>query len=98
MEKPCTLLIHHEKGEPPNVGQLKEALETGSDQDKVSALKKTILLLLSGENLPGILMTVIRFVMPSKDHTLKKLTLLFWEVAEKTGPDGKLLQEMILVW
>eukprot|EP01097_Dermamoeba_algensis_P003079 TRINITY_DN2239_c0_g1_i1.p1 TRINITY_DN2239_c0_g1~~TRINITY_DN2239_c0_g1_i1.p1 ORF type:complete len:947 (-),score=236.04 TRINITY_DN2239_c0_g1_i1:131-2971(-) len=97
MEKPCTLLIHHEKGEPPNVGQLKESLESGADQDKVSALKKTILLLLSGENLPGILMTVIRFVMPTKDHTLKKLVLLFWEVAEKTGPDGKLLHEMILV-
>jgi len=97
MEKPCTLLIHHEKGEPPNVGQLKEALESGKEQEQVAALKKTILLLLSGETLPGILMTVIRFVMPSKDHTLKKLVLLFWEVAEKTGPDGRLLHEMILV-
>jgi len=59
--------------------------------------KKVILLLMNGEQLPGIMMTIIRFVMPSKDHLVKKLTLLYWEVAEKFGPDGKLLPEMILV-
>jgi hypothetical protein len=36
--------------------------------------------------------------MPQKDKTMKKLLLLFWELCEKTGPDGKLLHEMILVW
>eukprot|EP01098_Paradermamoeba_levis_P006129 TRINITY_DN2544_c0_g1_i1.p1 TRINITY_DN2544_c0_g1~~TRINITY_DN2544_c0_g1_i1.p1 ORF type:complete len:934 (-),score=297.14 TRINITY_DN2544_c0_g1_i1:23-2824(-) len=65
--------------------------------EQIAALKKTILYLISGESLPGILMSIIRFVMPSKDHTIKKLVLLFWEVAEKTSPDGKLLPEMILV-
>ncbi|VDQ04030.1 unnamed protein product [Trichobilharzia regenti] len=35
--------------------------------------------------------------MPSQDHMIKKLLLLFWEVVPKYGSDGKLLHEMILV-
>lgn len=54
-------------------------------------------MLLNGERLPGLLMPIIRFVMPSHNHTIKKLLLLFWEIVPKTTPDGKLLQEMILV-
>lgn len=47
--------------------------------------------------MPSLLMTVIRFVMPSQDHTLKKLLLIFWEIVPKYSSDGKLMQEMILV-
>ena len=43
------------------------------------------------------LMTIIRFVLPSQDHMIKKLLLIFWEIVPKTSGDGKLLQEMILV-
>ena len=43
-------------------------------------------------------MHVIRFVMPSKNKTLKKLLLLFYEVTPKKNPDGKLKQEFILIW
>ena len=53
--------------------------------------------LLNGEKMPSILMTIIRFVLPLQDHTIKKLLLIFWEIVPKTGSDGKLLQEMILV-
>lgn len=53
--------------------------------------------MLNGERLPGLLMTIIRFVMPSQNHTIKKLLLIFWEIVPKTTADGKLLQEMILV-
>ena len=42
-------------------------------------------------------MTIIRFVLPSQDHMIKKLLLIFWEIVPKTSGDGKLLQEMILV-
>ena len=38
-----------------------------------------------------------RFVLPSQDHTIKKMLLIFWEIVPKTYPDGKLMQEMILV-
>ncbi len=97
-DKPCTILIHYEKGEPPNVNELRTQLESGSIEDKIIAMKRTILLLLNGEKLPQLLMSVIRFIIPTRDHALKKLTLIYWEVVEKKSPDGKLLPEMILVW
>jgi vesicle coat complex subunit len=37
-------------------------------------------------------------VMPSKSKPLKKLLHFYWEICPKTNPDGKLKQEMILVW
>ena len=64
---------------------------------KAAALKKIIQLVLSGERLPGLLMIIIRFVLPCNDHQIKKLLLIFWEIWPKTSPDGKLLHEMILV-
>lgn len=53
--------------------------------------------MLNGERFPSLLMPVIQYVMPQRDHTLKKLLLIFWEIVPKTTPDGKLLHEMILV-
>ena len=61
------------------------------------ALKRVITMILNGEKMQTILMTVIRFVMPLKDHTIKKLLLVFWEVVPKYNPDGKMLHEFILV-
>lgn len=71
--------------------------EHGNNRVKAAALKKVIQLVLNGDRLPGLLMTIIRFVLPSNDHQLKKLLLVFWEIWPKTSPDGKLLHEMILV-
>ena len=42
-------------------------------------------------------MTIIRFVLPLQNHTIKKLLLIYWEIVPKVSGDGKLLQEMILV-
>ncbi|RXG56140.1 Coatomer subunit beta [Armadillidium vulgare] len=98
IEQPCYTLIHSSSdAEQPSEMQLKQDLENGDLNAKCLALKKTIQLILNGERLPNILMTVIRFVMPLEDHTIKKLLLVFWEIVPKTTPDGKLLQEMILV-
>lgn len=71
--------------------------EHGDNRTKASALKKVIQLVLSGERFPGLLMVIIRFVLPCNDHAVKKLLLLVWEVWPKTSSDGKLLHEMILV-
>jgi coatomer subunit beta len=71
--------------------------EKGDTKTKIEALKKTIHMIVSGERLPGLLMTMIRFVLPLQDHMIKKLLLIFWEIVPKTTPDGKLMQEMILV-
>ena len=35
--------------------------------------------------------------MPTLDHELKKLLLVFWEVVPKYTPDGKMMHEYILV-
>lgn len=53
--------------------------------------------MLNGEKLPGLLMTIIRFVLPLQNHTIKKLLLIYWEIVPKVSGDGKLLHEMILV-
>lgn len=71
--------------------------EKGEIGVKIETLKKVIQLLLNGERLPGLLMTIIRFVLPLQNHTIKKLLLIYWEIVPKVSADGKLLQEMILV-
>ncbi|XP_078000458.1 coatomer subunit beta-like [Glandiceps talaboti] len=83
--------------EPPTELQLKQDLEKGDVRTKTETLKKVIYMILNGEKMPSLLMTIIRFVLPLHDHTIKKLLLIFWEIVPKTHPDGKLLQEMILV-
>jgi len=97
-ELPCYTLINVPSDfETPNEMKLKEDLEKGNTKDKIEALKKTIYMILNGEKIQGLLMSIIRFVLPSQDHTIKKMLLIFWEIVPKTYPDGKLMQEMILV-
>ncbi|KAK3097902.1 hypothetical protein FSP39_014288 [Pinctada imbricata] len=97
-EMACYTLINiPSDAEPPTELQLKQDLEKGDTRTKTEALKKTIQLILNGEKMPSLLMTIIRFVMPSQDHMIKKLLLIFWEVVPKYTPDGKMLHEMILV-
>ncbi|XP_060800614.1 coatomer subunit beta [Amyelois transitella] len=98
VEQPCYTLINFPTdAEPYNEMQLKLDLEKGDTKKKIEALKKTISIILSGEKIPGLLMIIIRFVLPLQDHTIKKLLLIFWEIVPKTTADGKLMQEMILV-
>ncbi|CAH0397263.1 unnamed protein product [Chilo suppressalis] len=98
VEQPCYTLINFSTDtEPNNEMQLKLDLEKGDTKKKIEALKKVISIILSGEKIPGLLMIIIRFVLPLQDHTIKKLLLIFWEIVPKTTPDGKLMQEMILV-
>ena len=72
-------------------------LEKGDVKVKTEALKRVIYQIINGDKMPGLLMIIIRFVLPSQNHMIKKLLLVFWEIVPKLGPDGKLLQEMILV-
>eukprot|EP00052_Salpingoeca_macrocollata_P004957 m.44591 g.44591 ORF g.44591 m.44591 type:complete len:945 (-) comp14570_c0_seq1:29-2863(-) len=92
-----TLVTDPDDGDMPTEKQLRQDLENGSLAIKLKSMKKVIYMLLQGEKLPSLLMTVIRFVMPVDDHDLKKLVLIFWEVMPKYSADGKLLHEMILV-
>ncbi|KAN0047827.1 hypothetical protein ACTA71_002214 [Dictyostelium dimigraforme] len=96
IEKPCTILINYDKGDPPQVNEFKQNFEHGTIEQKIETLKKVILYTINGEPIPQLLMPIILYVMPSNDHTIKKLLLIYWEVIEKTHL-GKLKSEMILV-
>ncbi|OWM69521.1 coatomer subunit beta-1-like [Punica granatum] len=97
MEKSCTLLVHFDKGAPSLANEIKEALEGNDVALKVDALKQAIMLLLNGETIPQLFITIIRYVLPSEDHTIQKLLLLYLEIIDKTDSRGKVLPEMILI-
>jgi coatomer subunit beta len=60
-------------------------------------VEQVIHMTIQGEN-PPVVMHIIRFVLPSRNHALKKLSLLYLEAVEKVDKSGKLKPEMILVW
>lgn len=40
-------------------------------------MQKAISLLLNGETLPALFITILQYVLPSQDHTVQKLLLLY---------------------
>mmetsp|Transcript_25804 Transcript_25804/g.71921 ORF Transcript_25804/g.71921 Transcript_25804/m.71921 type:complete len:1010 (-) Transcript_25804:131-3160(-) len=96
-EKHCTVLIHYEKGVPPTSEEFSKRLENKKDSVKVEALQELILLMINGESYPKMLMTIIRFVVTSNDHRLKRLLMIYWEIVDKCKENGELKEEMILV-
>lgn len=93
-----TVISPLDQGEKPSVSDLKGLLEKSSEESKIEAMKTIIIAMLNGEPHDQLLMHVIRFVMPSRNKKLKKLLHYYWEICPKTHQDGKLKQEMILVW
>ncbi|KAJ2802353.1 coatomer subunit beta, partial [Coemansia helicoidea] len=94
----CYMLIHPRlDAETPQQQTLKRNLERGTDAIKAEALQQVIAGTLQGENHEQLLMHIIRFVMPTRNKTLKKLLLLYWEVCPKHAADGTLKQETILI-
>jgi coatomer subunit beta len=92
-------LVHQDNAaDQPSLQDLKTHLEKGNDDSKVETMKRILTIMLNGDPLPGILMHIIRFVMPSKSKPLKKLLYLYYEVCPKHDATGKLKHEMILVW
>lgn len=100
VETPCYLWVPMESVEEiPTSQELKHLLEKGSEEEKIQSMKKLIVMMSHGDPCDDLLMFVIRFVLPTrKNKTIKKLLLLYFELADKLGMDGKLKQEMILVW
>lgn len=82
----------------PSQNELKQALEKGTDESKIETMKRILTIMLNGDSMPGLLMHIIRFVMPSKSKQLKKLLYIYYEVCPKLDAQGKLRQEWILVW
>jgi coatomer subunit beta len=75
VERSCTMLVHSDK--PSSTNEIKEALEGNDPQAKVLAMKKAVMMLLAGEQLPQLFITIVRYVLPSEDHTVQKLLLLY---------------------
>lgn len=99
MENNCTLLVAlPDQQALPTSSEVIADLENGKTPTKVNALKRAIQLVLSGEEMPRVLMAVIRFCITSEDHILQKLIMLYYECVKKYDASGKLLPEMILVW
>jgi coatomer subunit beta len=96
-EQHCTLLLPQDALPSSDQEEICEKLESKKMQDKIEAIKQCIMAMLNGENMPKVLMTVIRFCINCDDHILKKLLMIYWEVVPKYDNEGKLLPEMILV-
>ncbi|KAF1817460.1 coatomer subunit beta-like protein [Eremomyces bilateralis CBS 781.70] len=91
-------MVHQDNtADQPTQQELKTQLEKGTDETKVETLKRILTIMLNGDPMPGLLMHIIRFVMPSKSKPLKKLLYLYYEACPKLDASGKLRQEWILV-
>jgi len=92
-------LVHMDNtADQPSLQELKLQLEKGSDEMKMETMRTVITIMLNGDPMPQLLMHIIRFVMPSKSKPLKKLLYFYYEICPKHDSNGKLKQEMILVW
>ena len=82
-----------------DIAEMKKDLENGDDNRRIAAMQTILAGMVNGDTaVHSLLMTIIRFIVPSKNKTLKKLLLLYLENVNKMDGEGKLRQEMILVW
>jgi coatomer subunit beta len=77
---------------------LRTLLQKPDDEIKLEALRFIISSTLNGQQHPTLLMPIIQYVLPSKSKAIKKMLHFYWEVCPKLDEEGKLKQEMILVW
>ena len=75
VERSCSMLVHFDK--PASAKEIKEGLESSDPLSKVQAMQKAIMMLLNGEALPALFITILQHVLPSQDHTVQKLLLLY---------------------
>jgi coatomer subunit beta len=75
-EQTCTFLVTADT-RPASSAEIKAALESGDPDAVRGALQAAIGALLAGEPLPGLFITLVRYVLPSEDHAVQKLLLLY---------------------
>ncbi|VUG20189.1 SEC26 [Brettanomyces bruxellensis] len=98
LESPAyTLVYEPNSADKPSSSEYRGYLEKGDDETKIAAMRQILTTVLNGDPMPELLMTIIRYVMPSKNKQLKKLLYLYWEICPKYDEQGKLRHEMILV-
>jgi coatomer subunit beta len=79
------MLVYSDK--QPSFNEIKEALEGSDTEAKVLAMQKAVTMLLNGEQMPQLFITIVRYVLPSEDHTVQKLLLLYLVSEERQRSD-----------
>jgi coatomer subunit beta len=92
VERSCSMLVYSDR--PASANEIKEALEGNDPEAKVEAMQKAISMLLNGEQLPALFITIVRYVLPSEDHTVQKLLLLYL-VRLRTSPSSAAAAHML---
>ncbi len=75
VEKSCSMLVFTDK--QGTATEIRDALEGNDAAAKQAAMKKAVSMLLAGEQLPQLFITIVRYVLPSEDHMVQKLLLLY---------------------
>lgn len=75
-ERISTFLVASDKAQASQ-NEIRVALESNDDEAKVVAMQKAIAALLNGEQLPQLFITIVRYVLPSENHMVQKLLLLY---------------------
>ena len=57
---------------PASLTEIKAALEGSDNEAKIGAMKKAVQMLLNGEQMPQLFITIVRYVLPCQDHTVQK--------------------------
>ena len=87
MEKPCTFLVHFDRGTASMASEIKAEVESGdgATNTKADAMRRAISLILNGEPLPHLFITVVRYVQSCDDHAVRRklLLLLYLETVDK---------------
>ena len=91
----CTLLLNNPYRDF-KVDDVTAQLQKPDTKSKITAMTKIISAELNGEPQPQLLMYVIRFVMTSDDHQIKRLVLMYLEIINRTE-NGSLRPELIMI-
>lgn len=97
MSRNTSLIIEYDVSQAPSSGDITKLLMMPRVVDKIDALKTLILLIQSDETYPRLIMQVVNYCSREEDHELKKLLLIYWEIIEKTHPDGRLKDEIVML-
>jgi hypothetical protein len=91
--------MHFDKGTLSMANEIKSELESGDGPTKADTMRRAISLLLNGEPLPHLFITVVLYVQSCDDHAVQKLLLLYLETVDKRDGTsaGRVLPEMILI-
>jgi len=82
-EQRCSMVVFFDKS--PSQGDLKKSLESDNASAKAAAMKQVIAMVLNGEQMDQLFFTIVRYVLPTDDHLVQKLLLLYLVSARRRG-------------